>query len=81
MITVFPPVCLCPHLLFYVQRGCSKVKGTYSFRGASKVTNSPLCRKDVFVSVYVYPCYQMQKETLVYSCMVWEEALQVIYSE
>ena len=47
------------------------------------MTNSPLCRKDILepIAVYVYPCNQMQKETLVYSCMVWEEALQVIYSE
>ena len=76
MITVFPPVCLGPHLLFYVQRGYVRL---YS----SEVTNSPLCSKDVLepIAVYVHLCNQMPKETLVYSCMVWEEALQVIYSK
>ena len=35
------------------------------------VRNSP-CRKDILelFAVYVHPCNQMQKETLVYSCMV-----------
>ena len=43
-------------------------------------SNSPLCRKGILepIAVYVYPCNQMQKETLVYSCMVWEETLQII---
>ena len=27
LLRVFAPVCLCPHLLFYVQHGCCKVKG------------------------------------------------------
>ena len=41
------------------------------------------CRKDILepFAVYVHSCNQMQKETLVYSRMVWEEALQIIYSE
>ena len=72
MLTVFPPDCLCPYLLFYVQRGCLRFKGTHdSFRGASKVRNSP-CRKDILelFAVYVHSCNQMQKKTLVHSCMV-----------
>ena len=61
-----------PTYCFMCNGDVVRFKGTYdSFRGASKVKNSP-CRKDILelFAVYVHPCNQMQKQALVYSCMV-----------